>query len=66
MRALRETSLLRGVGPGRDASALPRWEVGSAYSALEEREFEGRYMRLSLEELLEVISRRRLERKLKK
>ena len=45
---------------------LPKREVGSAYSALEEREFEGRYMRLSLEELLEVISRRRLERKLKK
>jgi hypothetical protein len=38
----------------------------SAYSALEEREFEGRCMRLSLEELLEIISRRRLERKLLK
>jgi len=75
VRALRETSLLGGVGFGRDASALPaprvlkvllEREVGSAYSALEEREFEGRCMRLSLEELLEIISRRRLERKLLK
>jgi hypothetical protein len=41
-------------------------EVDSAYSALEEREFEGRCMRLSPEELLEIISRRRLERKLLK
>jgi hypothetical protein len=37
---------------------LLEWEVGSAYSALEEREFEGRCMRLSPEELLEIISRR--------
>ena len=41
-------------------------EVDSAYLALEEREFEGRCMRLSPEELLEIISRRRLERKLLK
>ena len=41
-------------------------EVGSAYSALEEREFEGRCMRLSPEELLEIISRRGLERELLK
>jgi transcriptional regulator with XRE-family HTH domain len=39
-------------------------EVGSAYSTLEEREFESWCMRLSLEELLEIISRRGLERKL--
>jgi hypothetical protein len=41
-------------------------EVGSAYSALEEREFESWCMKLSLEELLEIISRRHLERKLLK
>ena len=41
-------------------------EVGSAYSALEEREFESWCMKLSLEELLEIISRRGLERKLLK
>jgi len=41
-------------------------EVGSAYSALEEREFESWYMRLSPEELLEIISRRQLERELLK
>ena len=39
-------------------------EVGSAYSALEEREFESWCMRLSLEELLEIISRRECEREL--
>jgi transcriptional regulator with XRE-family HTH domain len=39
-------------------------EVGSAYSALEEREFESWCMKLSVEELLEIISRRGLERKL--
>ena len=39
-------------------------EVGSAYSALEESEFESWYMKLSLEELLEMISRRGLEREL--
>jgi transcriptional regulator with XRE-family HTH domain len=39
-------------------------EVGSAYSTLEEREFESWCMKLSLEELLEIISRRGLERKL--
>jgi transcriptional regulator with XRE-family HTH domain len=39
-------------------------EVGSAYSALEEREFESWCMKLSLDELLEIISRRGLERKL--
>ena len=36
-------------------------EVGSAYSALEESEFESWCMRLSPEELLEIISRRGLE-----
>jgi transcriptional regulator with XRE-family HTH domain len=36
-------------------------EVGSAYSALEEREFESWCMRLSPEELLEIISTRELE-----
>jgi transcriptional regulator with XRE-family HTH domain len=36
-------------------------EVGSAYSTLEEREFESWCMRLSPEELLEIISRRGLE-----
>ena len=41
-------------------------EVGSAYSALEEREFEDWCMRLSPEELLEIISRRKLERELLK
>jgi transcriptional regulator with XRE-family HTH domain len=41
-------------------------EVGSAYSALEEREFESWCMKLLPDELLEVISRRRLERKLLK
>jgi hypothetical protein len=41
-------------------------EVGSAYSALEEREFESWCMRLSPEELLEIISRRGLERELLK
>jgi transcriptional regulator with XRE-family HTH domain len=41
-------------------------EVGSAYSALEEREFESWCMRLSLEELLDIISRRKLERELLK
>ena len=41
-------------------------KVGSAYSALEESEFESWCMRLSLEELLEIISRRQLERKLLK
>jgi transcriptional regulator with XRE-family HTH domain len=39
-------------------------EVGSAYSALEEREFESRCMKLSVEELLEIISRRWREREL--
>ena len=39
-------------------------EVGSAYSALEEREFEGRCMGLSVEELLEIISSREREREL--
>lgn len=37
-------------------------EVGSAYSALDEREFESRCARLSLDELLEVVSRRGRER----
>jgi transcriptional regulator with XRE-family HTH domain len=46
--------------------ALLEREVGSAYSTLEEREFESWCMRLSLEELLEIISRRQLERKLLK
>jgi transcriptional regulator with XRE-family HTH domain len=41
-------------------------EVGSAYSTLEEMEFESWCMRLSPEELLEIISRRGLERKLLK
>jgi transcriptional regulator with XRE-family HTH domain len=41
-------------------------EVGSAYSALEEMEFESWCMKLSPEELLEIISRRGLERKLLK
>ena len=41
-------------------------EVGSAYSTLEEREFESWCMKLSLEELLEIISRRGLERKMLK
>jgi DNA-binding XRE family transcriptional regulator len=41
-------------------------EVGSAYSALEEREFESWCMKLSPEELLEIISRRALERVLLK
>ena len=41
-------------------------EVGSAYSALEEREFESLSMRLSPEELLEIISRRGRERELLK
>jgi hypothetical protein len=41
-------------------------EVGSAYSALEEREFESCCMKLSPEELLEIISRRGLERELLK
>jgi transcriptional regulator with XRE-family HTH domain len=41
-------------------------EVGSAYSALEEREFESWCMRLSPEELLEIIYRRGLERELLK
>ena len=41
-------------------------EIGSAYSALEEREFESWCMKLSLEELLEIISRRQLERELLK
>jgi hypothetical protein len=40
--------------------------VGSAYSALEEREFESWCMKLSPEELLEIISRRGLERELLK
>jgi transcriptional regulator with XRE-family HTH domain len=40
--------------------------VGSAYSALEEREFESWCMKLSVEELLEIISRRRRERELLK
>ena len=41
-------------------------EVGSAYSALEEREFEDWCMKLSPEELPEIISRRRRERELLK
>jgi hypothetical protein len=41
-------------------------EVGSAYSALEEREFEDRCLRLSPGEVLEIISRRVLERELLK
>jgi len=41
-------------------------EVSSAYSALEEREFEDWCMKLSPEELLEIISRRGLERELLK
>jgi transcriptional regulator with XRE-family HTH domain len=41
-------------------------EVGSAYSALEEREFESWCMKLSPEELLKIISRRGLERELLK
>ena len=41
-------------------------EVGSAYSTLEEREFESWCMKLPLEELLEIISRRGLERELVK
>ena len=41
-------------------------EVGSAYSALEEREFESWCMTLSPEELLEIISRRGRERELLK
>jgi transcriptional regulator with XRE-family HTH domain len=41
-------------------------EVGSAYSTLEEIEFESWFMKLPLEELLEIISRRHLERKLLK
>jgi hypothetical protein len=45
---------------------LLEWEVGSAYSALEEREFESWCMKLSPEELLEIISRRALERVLLK
>ena len=41
-------------------------EVGSAYSALEEGEFEGRCMGLSVEELLEIIYSRERERELLK
>ena len=41
-------------------------EVGSTYSALEKREFESRCMRLSLEDLLEIISSRERERELLK
>jgi hypothetical protein len=41
-------------------------EVGSAYSALEEREFESRCVGLSVEELLEIISSRERERELLK
>jgi transcriptional regulator with XRE-family HTH domain len=41
-------------------------EVGSAYSALEEREFESRCMKLSVEELLEIVSSRERERELLK
>jgi hypothetical protein len=41
-------------------------EVGSAYSALEEREFESRCMGLSVEELLEIVSSRERERELLK
>src|SRR5215203_1807248 len=41
-------------------------EVGSAYSTLEERELESWCMKLSPEELLEIISRRALERELLK
>jgi hypothetical protein len=41
-------------------------EVGSAYSALEEGEFEGRCMGLSVEDLLEIISSRERERELLK
>src|SRR5829696_1918632 len=41
-------------------------EVGSAYSALEESEFESWCMKLSPEQLLEIISRRGRERKLLK
>jgi hypothetical protein len=41
-------------------------EVGTAYSTLEEREFESWCMKLLLEELLEIISRRQLERTLLK
>jgi hypothetical protein len=41
-------------------------EVGSAYSVLEEREFEGRCMGLSVEELLEIVSSRERERELLK
>jgi hypothetical protein len=41
-------------------------EVGSAYSALEEGEFEDRCMRLSVEDLLEIISSRERERELLK
>src|SRR5829696_8355738 len=39
-------------------------EVGSTYSALDERQFESWCMKLSLEELLEIISRRGLEREM--
>jgi transcriptional regulator with XRE-family HTH domain len=41
-------------------------EVGSAYSALEEREFESRCMGLSVEELLEIVSSREREQELPK
>ena len=41
-------------------------EVGSTYSALEGREFEGRCMGLLVEDLLEIISCRERERKLLK
>jgi hypothetical protein len=41
-------------------------EVGSAYSALEEREFEDWCMWLSVEDLLEIISSRERERELLK
>ncbi len=44
---------------------MPR-QVGSAYSALEEREFESWCMKLSVEELLEIVSSRERERELLK
>ena len=46
--------------------ALLEREVGSAYSALEEGEFEDRCMGLPVEELLEIVSSRERERKLLK
>ena len=67
--------MLGGVGPGlmprrslhrAYLKLLLEREVGSAYSALEEREFESWCMKLSPEELLEIISRRGRERELLK